>query len=68
MPSRLNMEDFTDIKDLKVDKSKPKAQRIKEFISDVKNPYTVRVGDIMVRIEFAGVKSLSDALSVALPI
>ena len=68
MANTFNLEDFTDIKDLKVDKSKPKAQRIKDFISDVKNPYTLRVGDILVRIEFAGGKSLSDALSAALPI
>ena len=36
MPSRLNIKDFTDIENLKIDKSKPKAQRIKDFLSDVK--------------------------------
>lgn len=66
MPSRLNIKDFTDIENLKIDKSKPKAQRIKDFLSDVKNPYIVRAGDIMVRIEFTGVNPLLDALAVAL--
>lgn len=66
MPSRLNIKDFTDIENLKIDKSKPKAQRIKDFLSDVKNPYIVRAGDIVVRIEFTGVNPLLEALAVAL--
>lgn len=66
MPSKLNIKDFTDIENLKIDKSKPKAQRIKDFLSDVKNPYIVRAGDIVVRIEFTGVNPLLDALAVAL--
>ena len=66
MHSRLNIKDFTDIENLKIDKSKPKAQRIKDFLSDVKNPYIVRAGDIVVRIEFTGVNPLLDALAVAL--
>lgn len=65
MVNTVNIEDFADLKSLTVDKAKPKQERLKQFIEDVKNPYTVRVGDILVQIEFAGGKVFSDALSAA---
>ena len=60
-----NTEDFVDLKTLAVDKTKSQPERLKQYITDVKNPYTVRVGDTMVRIEFTGGKSFSDALTAA---
>ena len=56
-------EDFVDLKTLAIDKTKAQPERLKQYITDVKNPYTVRVGDITVRIEFTGGKSFSDALT-----
>lgn len=63
MVNTINIEDFADLKRLTVDKSKPKQERLKKFIEDVKNPYTVRVGDILVQIKFAGGKDFLNALS-----
>lgn len=65
MVNTINIEDFADLKSLTVDKAKPKQERLKQFIENVKNPYAVRVGDILVQIEFAGGKVFSDALSAA---
>ena len=65
MENAFNIDDFRDLKELTVDVTKPLDKRLKQYIVDVKNPHLVRVGDILVQIEFAGKRSFSDALSVA---
>ena len=65
MVNTFNIEDCKDLKVLTVDKTKPKKERLKQFITDVKNPYMVRVGDTLVRIEFTGGRNFSDALTAA---
>ena len=65
MVNTFNVEDFADLKALTVDKTKTKQERLKQFITDVKNPYMVRVGDTLVRIEFTGGRNFSDALTAA---
>ena len=65
MVNTFNIEDFADLKVLTVDKTKPKQERLKQFITDVKNPYMVRVGNTLVRIEFTGGRNFSDALTAA---
>lgn len=65
MVNTFNIEDYADLKALTVDRTKPTEKRLKQFITDVKNPYMVRVGDTPVRIEFTGGRSLSDALTAA---
>lgn len=65
MENAFNIYDYRDLKDLTVDVSKPLDKRLKQYIMDVKNPRMVRVGDILVQIEFAGNRTFSDALSVA---
>ncbi len=65
MIKTFNTENFTDLKDLAVDKTKAKQERLKQFIADVKNPYMVRVGDTLVKIEFTGGRNFSDALTAA---
>ena len=68
MENAFNIDDFRDLKELTVDVTKPLDKRIKQYIMDVKNPHMVRVGDILVQIEFAGNRSFSDALSAAIQI
>lgn len=68
METTFNINDFRDLKDLTVDVTKPLDKRLKQYIMDVKNPHMVRVGDILVQIEFAGNRSFSDALSAAIQI
>ncbi len=65
MVNTFNIENFADLKALTVDKTKPIEERLKQFITDVKNPYMVRVGDTLVRIEFIGGRNFSDALTAA---
>ena len=68
MENAFNIDDFRDLKELTVDVTKPLDKRVKQYIMDVKNPRMVRVGDILVQIEFAGNRSFSDALSAAIQI
>ena len=66
MENAFNIDDYRDLKDLTVDVTKPLDKRLKQYIMDVKNPRMVRVGDILVQIEFAGNRTFSDALSAAI--
>ena len=66
MENAFNIDDFRDLKELTVDVTKPLDKRLKQYIMDVKNPHMVRVGDILVQIEFAGNRTFSDALSAAI--
>ena len=52
-----------DIRDVSVDQSLPKEERIAEFLRQIKNPYCFRCGKFTVRAQFAdnGV-SLEDCL------
>lgn len=68
METTFNIDDFRDLRDITVDVTKPLDKRLKQYVMDVKNPRMVRVGDILVQIEFAGKKSFSDALSAAIQI
>ena len=68
METTFNIDDFRDLRDLTVDVTKPLDKRLKQYVMDVKNPRMVRVGDILVQIEFAGNRSFSDALSAAIQI
>ena len=68
METTFNINDFRDLKELTIDVTKPLDKRLKQYIMDVKNPHMVRVGDILVQIEFAGNRSFSDALSAAIQI
>ena len=65
MINTFNIEDYKDLKVLTIDKTQPIEERLKQFIADVKNPYMVRVGDTLVRIEFTGGRNFSDALTAA---
>ena len=65
METTFNINDFRDLKDLTVDVTKPLDKRLKQYVMDVKNPHMVRVGDILVQIEFSGNRTFSDALSTA---
>lgn len=65
MVNTFNIEDFADLKALTVDKTKPIEERLRQYITEVKNPYMVRVGDTLVQIEFTGGKSFFDSLTSA---
>lgn len=66
MVNTFNIKDLVDLKNLTIDKTKPRNERLRQYIKDVKNPYIVKVGDTLVKIEFTGGRSFSDALTAAL--
>ncbi len=45
--------DLVDIREVSVDKSLPKEERIKDFVKQIKNPYRFRCGDFIVNTRFA---------------
>ena len=58
---------LADIRDVSVDQTLPKEERIAEFLRQIKNPYCFRCGKFTVRAQFAdnGV-SLEDCLKQTL--
>lgn len=46
-------DDLVDIRDVCVDKSLPKKERISSFVRQIKNPYLFRCGDFVVQVSFA---------------
>ncbi len=44
---------LADIRDVSVDQSLPKDERIAEFLRQIKNPYCFRCGKFTVRAQFA---------------
>ncbi len=66
MVNTFNIDSYRDLKNITVDKTQALDKRLKQYIIDVKNPYLVRVGDMLVKIEFGGNNSFFDSLSVAL--
>lgn len=48
-----NKDELVDITTIEIDKSKPPAERIMDFIEKVKNPYLFKVGDVAVKLQFS---------------
>ena len=58
------LEELVDIRDVKIDRTLPKEERIKSFLEQVKNPYCFRVGDVKVRVSYANnARTLDDNFS-----
>ena len=49
----LNSNELVDIKNIEIDTSKPKIEKLIDFIEKIKNPYLSKVGDIIVKIKFS---------------
>lgn len=47
-----NQNELTDIRTVSVDPSLPKAERIAEFLRQIKNPYCFKCGKFTVRAQF----------------
>lgn len=48
----VNRADLVDIRDVEIDRSLSKEDRIRSFISQIKNPYCFKCGDIIVKTSF----------------
>lgn len=47
------LDTLVDIRDVKVDRSKPMEERLKSYVEQIKNPYLFKVGDTIVRVSYA---------------
>lgn len=64
--SRCVTRELVDITDITVDKTKPVADRVDDFIRAVQNPYSFRVGDVAVKISCnPNGKAFSEAVASA---
>ena len=57
-----NMNDLTDVTNLKIDINESIIKRASKYFDIVKNPYIFRVGDVGVKINCVGNKSLTDSI------
>ena len=49
----IDRDALVDIRDVKVDTSLPKEERIRDFIHQIKNPYLFRHGKYVVKLTFS---------------
>lgn len=47
-----NLEELVDIRDVTVDTTLPKQERIADFVRQIKNPYCYKHGNYVVRVGF----------------
>ena len=62
--SEKNLAELVDIRDVVIDKSLTLEERVKSYVEQIKNPYCFKVGDVVVRVSYAGKdKSLTDSFT-----
>ncbi len=49
----VDKDTLVDIRDVKIDRSLSKEERIRSFVEQVKNPYCFKCGDVAVKMVFA---------------
>jgi len=58
-----DLNSLVDAKEITVNRSLPVNQRIRDYVSQIHNPYLYRVGDVAVKVEYVGSKTLTKALA-----
>lgn len=62
--SEKNLSELVDIRDVVIDKSLTLEERVKSYVEQIKDPYCFKVGDVVVRVSYAGKdKSLTDSFT-----
>ena len=62
--SERNLSELVDIRDVVIDKSLPLEDRVRSYVEQIKDPYCFKVGDVVVRVSYAGKdKSLTDSFT-----
>ena len=62
--SEKSLAELVDIRDVVIDKSLPLEERVRSYVEQIKDPYCFKVGDIVVRVSYAGKdKSLTDSFT-----
>lgn len=61
---RPDLSELVDIRDVVIDKNLPLEDRVKSYVEQIKNPYCFKVGDVVVRVSYAGKdKTLTDSFT-----
>ncbi len=61
---RPDLSELVDIRDVVIDKSLPLEDRVKSYVEQIKNPYCFKVGDVVVKVAYAGKdKTLTDSFT-----
>lgn len=61
------LDELVDIRNVHVDRSLPLEERVRSYVEQVKDPYHFRVGNVKVRVSYAGKdKTLNDSFSTML--
>ena len=55
-------DNFTDLREIKIDESKKVPERVENFLKQVGNPYLFKVGDVFVKVNYKDGKDLADSL------
>lgn len=58
----VNKNDLYDLSFVSIDRTQPVIKRASKYFDTVKNPYIFRVGDVGVKINCVGNKSLTDSI------
>ena len=62
--SERNLSELVDIRDVVIDKSLTLEERVRSYVEQIKDPYCFKVGDVVVRVSYAGKdKSLTDSFT-----
>ena len=62
--SEKNLAELVDIRDVVIDKSLTLEERVRSYVEQIKDPYCFKVGDVVVRVSYAGKdKSLTDSFT-----
>ena len=51
------LESLVDIRDVKIDRSKPVEEPMKSNVEQIKNPYLFKVGNTIVRVSYANTQA-----------
>lgn len=62
--SEKNLSELVDIRDVVIDKKLTLEDRVKSYVEQIKDPYCFKVGDVVVRVSYAGKdKTLTDSFT-----
>lgn len=62
--SEKNLSELVDIRDVVIDKKLTLGERVKSYVEQIKDPYCFKVGDVVVRVSYAGKdKTLTDSFT-----
>ena len=53
----VDREELVDIRDVRIDRTLPKEERVRSFVQQIKNPYCFRCGDVIIKTSFANTET-----------